>query len=119
MVSVEITNEQMAYFSCNKSSLTRDLHSTKARLGINQAKLGDFDLKENKISYEAGFWFYIREYAVGCTIDELMTPGLEVGKIYLRNRELKYSTAEMEKPVTGRFGVSQAIFYAIIGDPVF
>ena len=102
LVSVEINDEQMAYFSCNQSSLTTDLHSTKARLGINQAKLGDFDLRENKISYEARFWFYIPEYAVGCTIDELMRPGLEVGKIYLRNRELKYSTEELLNLISNR-----------------
>jgi hypothetical protein len=79
-----------------------DLHSSKARLGINQEKLTDFELKGNKISYEARFWFYIPEYSVGLTIDQLMTTGLEVGKIYLRNPKLKYSAEELINLISNR-----------------
>ena len=74
-----LDDEQLQYFARNHDFLTTDLHSTKARLGINQEKLGDFDLKDGKISYDARFWFYIPEYSVGLTIDDLMKPGLEIG----------------------------------------
>jgi len=102
LVSVEVSDEQMEYFLCNQDCLTTDLHSTKARLGINQEKLSDFRLAGKSISYEARFWFYIPEYSVGCTIDELMTPGLEVGKIYLKNPELKYSAEELLNLISNR-----------------
>ncbi|MBW1739772.1 MAG: LOG family protein [Deltaproteobacteria bacterium] len=101
-VSAYLEDEQMRYFSRNQDCLTTDLHSTKARVGINQAKLSDFELKGNKISYEARFWFYIPEYAVGCTIDQLMLPGLEVGKIYLRNPKLKYAAEELINLISNR-----------------
>jgi hypothetical protein len=78
LVSARLQDEQVNYFLRNQDCLTTDLHSTKARLGISQEKLTDFELKGNKISYEARFWFYIPEYAVGLTIDQLMTTGLEV-----------------------------------------
>ena len=101
-VSVQLGNEQIRYFLRNQDYLTTDLHSTKARLGINQEKTGAFKLDGNKISYEARFWFYIPEYAAGCTIDELMTTGLEVSKIYLRNPELKYSAEELINLISNR-----------------
>jgi len=101
-VSAYLEDEQMRYFSRNQDCLTTDLHSTKARVGINQAKLSNFELKGNKISYEARFWFYIPEYAVGCTIDQLMLPGLEVGKIYLRNPKLKYAAEELINLISNR-----------------
>ncbi len=102
LVSVDLDDEQMQYFLRNQDCLTTDLHSTKARLGINQEKLGEFELKGMTISYEARFWFYIPEYSVGLTIEQLMTPGLEVGKIYLRNPELKYSAEELINLISNR-----------------
>ncbi|MBW1795738.1 MAG: LOG family protein [Deltaproteobacteria bacterium] len=102
LVSAYVEDEQMQYFIRNQDCLTTDLHSTKARLGINQEKLSDFELKGNKISYEARFWFYIPEYSAGLTIDQLMTPGLEVGKIYLRNPKLKYSAEELINLISNR-----------------
>jgi predicted Rossmann-fold nucleotide-binding protein len=102
LVSADLEDEQVQYFLRNQDCLTTDLHSTKARLGINQEKLTDFELKGNKISYEARFWFYIPEYAVGLTIDQLMTTGLEVGKIYLRNPKLKYSAEELINLISNR-----------------
>ncbi len=102
LVSAHLEDEQMQYFLRNQDCLTTDLHSTKARLGINQEKLSDFELKGNKISYEARFWFYIAEYSAGLTIDQLMTPGLEVGKIYLRNPKLKYSAEELINLISNR-----------------
>ena len=101
-VATTLKDEQMKYFSRNHECLTTDLHSTKARLGINQEKLGPFELKGNKISYEARFWFYIPEYATNLTIDKLMIPGLEVGKIYLRNSELKYTAQELINLISNR-----------------
>ncbi len=89
----------MEYFLCNQDCLTTDLHSTKARLGINQEKLSDFRLAGKSISYEARFWFYIQEHSVGCTIDELMTQGLEVGKSPRHG-----SRYLLEKSVTRGFG---------------
>ena len=88
IVSARLDHEQAQYFLRNQDWLTTDLHSTKARLGINQEKLGAFELKGDRISYEARFWFYIPEYSAGLTIDQLMPPGLKLGKIYLRNTEL-------------------------------
>lgn len=102
LVSAYLDDEQTQYFLRNQDCLTTDLHSTKARLGINQEKLGAFELKGNKISYEARFWFYITEYSSGLTIDQLMTPGLEVGKIYLRNPKLKYSAEELINLISNR-----------------
>jgi predicted Rossmann-fold nucleotide-binding protein len=102
LVSAHLEDKQMQYFLRNQDFLTTDLHSTKARLGINQEKLGHFELKGGKISYEARFWFYIAEYSVGLTIDQLMTPGLKVGKIYLKNPELKYSAEELINLISNR-----------------
>ncbi|MBW1896474.1 MAG: LOG family protein [Deltaproteobacteria bacterium] len=102
LVSAYLEDEQLNYFLRNEDCLTTDLHSTKARLGINQEKLGPFRLEGNKISYEARFWFYIPEYAVGLTIDQLMVPGLEVGKIYLKNPKLKYFTEELINLISNR-----------------
>ncbi|NVL90719.1 MAG: LOG family protein [Desulfobacterales bacterium] len=102
LVSADLDDEQMQYFLRNQDCLTTDLHSTKARLGINQEKITPFELKENKISYEARFWFYIPEYSAGLTIEQLMTPGLEVGKIYLRNPKLKYSAEELINLISNR-----------------
>ena len=101
-VATILENEQMQYFSRNHDCLTTDLHSTKARLGINQEKLSDFELKGNKISYKARFWFYIPEYAANLTINELMIPGLEVSKIYLRNSKLKYTAQELINLISNR-----------------
>ena len=53
LASVHLEDEQMQYFLRNQDCLTTDLHSTKARLGINQEKRSAFELKGNKISYEA------------------------------------------------------------------
>jgi len=102
IVSAHLDYEQAQYFLRNQDWLTTDLHSTKARLGINQEKLGAFELKGDKISYEARFWFYIPEYSAGLTIDQLMTPGLKVGKIYLRNPELKYFAEELINLISNR-----------------
>ena len=101
-VATLLADEQMQYFVRNQDCLTTDLHSTKARLGINQEKLSDFELNENKISYEARFWFYIPEYSAGLTIDRLIKPGLEVSKIYLRNPKLKYSAEELINLISNR-----------------
>ncbi len=102
LVSTRLADEQMAYFLRNQDCLTTDLHSTKARLGINQEKLSPFELKDGKVSYEGRFWFYISAYSAGLTIDQLMTPGLEVGKIYLRNPKLKYSAEELINLISNR-----------------
>jgi predicted Rossmann-fold nucleotide-binding protein len=102
LVSADLEDEQVQYFLRNRDCLMTDLHSSKARLGINQEKLTDFELKGNKISYEARLWFYIPEYSVGLTIDQLMTTGLEVGKIYLRNPKLKYSAEELINLISNR-----------------
>ena len=102
LVSAHLEDAQMQYFLRNQDCLTTDLHSTKARLGINQEKLNRFELKGNEISYEARFWFYIAEYSAGLTIDQLMTPALEVGKIYLKNPELKYSAEELINLISNR-----------------
>lgn len=101
-VSVTLEGEQMQYFFRNRHCLTTDLHSTKARLGINQARLRPFEMEGQQIVYEARFWFYMPEYCVGPTIKELMVPGLEVGKIYLRNPELKYSAEELLNLISNR-----------------
>jgi predicted Rossmann-fold nucleotide-binding protein len=102
LVSARVEDEQMQYFLRNQDCLTTDLHSSKARLGINQEKVSSFELKGNEISYEARFWFYIPEYSAGLTIDQLMTPGLEIGKIYLKNPELKYSAEELINLISNR-----------------
>ena len=101
-VATTLKDEQMQYFSGNLDCLTTDLHSTKARLGINQEKLSVFELKGNKISYEARFWFYIPEYAANLTINQLMIPGLDIGKIYLRNSKLKYTAQELINLISNR-----------------
>ncbi|MDB4444039.1 LOG family protein [bacterium] len=101
-VATCLEDEQMQYFSRNQECLTTDLHSTKARLGINQEKLSAFELKGDKISYEAKFWFYIPEYSVGLTIDQLMKLGLEVSKVYLRNPKLKYTAEELINLISNR-----------------
>ena len=44
LVATYLENEQMQYFLRNQDCLTTDLHSTKARLGINQEKLSSFEL---------------------------------------------------------------------------
>jgi predicted Rossmann-fold nucleotide-binding protein len=102
MASVHLSDEQLDYFHRNTKYLTTDLHSTKARLGINQEKRGDFIFEGNKISYTAKFWFYIPEYSSGLTIDQLMIPGLKVGKIYLKNPKLKYSASELINLICNR-----------------
>ena len=101
-VSVTLDGEQMQYFFRNRHCLTTDLHSTKARLGINQERVSPFELEGQQIIYDARFWFYMPEYCVGPTIEELMAPGLEVGKIYLRNPELKYSAEELLNMISNR-----------------
>jgi len=102
LVTAHLEDEQMRYFVRNQDCLTTDLHSTKARLGINQEKLSGFELKGDGISYEARFWFYIPEYSAGLTIDQLITPGLEVGKIYLKNPKLRYSAEELINLISNR-----------------
>jgi predicted Rossmann-fold nucleotide-binding protein len=102
LIATYLDDEQMQYFMRNQDCLTTDLHSTKARLGINQEKVTGFELKEHKISYEARFWFYIPEYSAGLTIDRLLKPGLEVSKIYLRNPKLKYSAEELINLISNR-----------------
>lgn len=102
LVTAHLEDEQMKYFVRNQDCLTTDLHSTKARLGINQEKLSGFELKGAGISYEARFWFYIPEYSAGLTIDQLITPGLEVGKIYLKNPKLRYSAEELINLLSNR-----------------
>ncbi|MBU0987857.1 MAG: hypothetical protein KKH68_11460, partial [Proteobacteria bacterium] len=102
LITTSLADEQMQYFLRNQDCLTTDLHSTKARLGINQEKLSGFVLKGDQISYEAKFWFYISEYAAGLTIDQLMQPGLKVGKIYLRNPKLKYTAEELINLISNR-----------------
>ena len=102
LVSVCLEDEQMQYFLRNQDCLTTDLHSTKARLGINQERLSAFELKEDRISYEARFWFYIPAYSAGLTIEQLMKPGLEVSKIYLRNPKLKYTAEELINLISNR-----------------
>ena len=102
LVATYLEEDQAQYFSRNQDYLNTDLHSTKARLGINQEKLNSFELKNTKITYEAKFWFYISDYAVGTTIDQLITPGLRVGKIYLRNPELKYAAEELINLISNR-----------------
>ena len=101
-IGVNLEDEQMEYFLCHQDCLTTDLHSTKSRLGINQEKLGAFELKGNTVTYEARFWFYIPEYAAGLTIDRLMIPGLKVSKIYLRNPNLKYTAQELINLISNR-----------------
>lgn len=102
LVATHLEDEQTQYFLRNQDCLTTDLHSTKARLGINQEKLSDFELKGDKIFYEARFWFYIPEYSAGLTINQLMSPGLEVSKIYLRNSKLKYTAEELINLISNR-----------------
>jgi predicted Rossmann-fold nucleotide-binding protein len=102
LVATYLEDEQLQYFVRNQDCLTTDLHSTKARLGINQEKLGAFELKGDKISYKARFWFYIPEYSAGLTINQLMKPGLEVSKIYLRNSKLKYTAEELISLISNR-----------------
>lgn len=102
LVTTCLGDEQKQYFLRNMDCLTTDLHSTKARLGINQEKVSGFVLEGDKISYEARFWFYIPEYAAGLTIDQLMKPGLKVSKIYLRNPKLKYTAEELINLISNR-----------------
>lgn len=102
LVSVQLSGEQADYFNRNSEYLTTDLHSTKARLGINQQKQGDFVFEGDTISYAAHFWFYVPEYSSGLTIDQLMTPGLKVGKIYLKNPKLKYTASELINLICNR-----------------
>jgi len=102
LVKTRLEDEQMKYFLRNQDYLTTDLHSTKARLGINQEKLSNFELNGDEISYEARFWFYIPKYSAGLTINQLITPGLEVGKIYLKNPKLKYSAEELINLISNR-----------------
>ena len=102
LVATYLEDEQLQYFLRNQDSLTTDLHSTKARLGINQEKMSAFELIEGQLSYEARFRFYIPEYSAGLTINQLMKPGLEVGKIYLRNSKLKYTAEELINLISNR-----------------
>ncbi len=102
LVATYLEDEQLQYFLRNQDCLTTDLHSTKARIGINQEKLSAFELKGDKISYEARFWFYIPEYSAGLFINQLMEPGLEVSKIYLRNSKLKYTAEELINLISNR-----------------
>ena len=102
LVATYLEDEQLQYFLRNQDCLTTDLHSTKARIGINQEKLSAFELKGNKISYEARFWFYIPEYSAGLFINQLMEPDLEVSKIYLRNSKLKYTAEELINLISNR-----------------
>jgi len=101
-VITRLEDEQREYFLRNQECLTTDLHSTKARLGINQERLSLFEVQEDTISYEARFWFYIPEYSVGLTIDQLLKPGLEVSKTYLRNPKLKYGAEELINLISNR-----------------
>ena len=101
-MSTHLEEDQMQYFLRNQDFLTTDLHSTKARLGINQVKVNAFELKNHTIRYRARFWFYIPEYAVGISIDRLLKPGLEVSKIYLRNPKLKYAAEELINLISNR-----------------
>ena len=102
LVATDLEDEQIQYFLRNQDCLTTDLHSTKARLGINQEKRSAFELKRGKISYEARFWFYIPEYSAGLTINQLIKPGLEVSKIYLRNSKLRYTAEELINLISNR-----------------
>ena len=101
-VITRLEDEQREYFLRNQECLTTDLHSTKARLGINQERLSLFEVQEDTISYEARFWFYIPEYSVGLTIDQLLKPGLEVSKTYLRNPKLKCGAEELINLISNR-----------------
>ncbi len=101
-VATYLDEEQMQYFLRNEEYLTTDLHSSKARVGINQEIIAPFVLSGKKISYKARFWFYLPEYSAGLTIDQLMRPGLTVGKIYLRNFRLKYSAEELINLLSSR-----------------
>ena len=102
IVATCLEDEQLQYFMRNQDCLTTDLHSSKARLGINQEKLSAFKIEGGKISYEARFWFYLPEYSAGLTIDQLIKPGLDVSKIYLRNPKLKYSAEELINLISNR-----------------
>ncbi|MFH1076678.1 MAG: LOG family protein [Pseudomonadota bacterium] len=101
-VSVFLPDEQLRYFERNHEYLTTDLHSTKARLGLNQKKLDSFIFQDNKISYTAKFWFYMPEWSAGLTIDQLILPCLKVGKIYVKNPELRYSASELINLICNR-----------------
>ena len=102
IVATCLEGEQLQYFLRNQDCLTTDLHSSKARLGINQEKLSAFKIEGGMISYEARFWFYIPEYSAGLSIDQLIKPGLDVGKVYLRNPKLKYSAEELINLISNR-----------------
>ena len=122
IVTTQLEDEQMQYFRRNQDCLTTDLHSTKARLGINQEKSGDFDLQGGKIAYQARFWFYLPDYAAGLTIDQLMRPGLKIGKIYLRNPKLKYTAEELINLISNRTIIvpkgTQVLEHGILSVPV-
>ena len=102
IVATCLEDEQLQYFLRNQDCLTTDLHSSKARLGINQEKLSAFKIEGGMISYEARFWFYIPEYSAGLSIDQLIKPGLDVSKVYLRNPKLKYSAEELINLISNR-----------------